>query len=320
MRIELAPVHPYVRLRHVRFSDLPTIAEAIEQVMSTGSYDGDAVDFLDGVVFSRGESYLCLGTWADHAPRTSDYTGREIYYRSLRTRSSDCLTVRDYLWRWDTDWFWCSRAFGAQNPLLRRVWPKRLLRSDVYSPAPRAGESLSGRRAAGPLASSSRPRAGRAGRRDPGRRGQPSSSTGSSVRFRIEPIWLCPIRLRDNGSDRGAGRCIRCSPECTMSTSASGRPSRSLPGAADGDVNRAIEAAVTALGRPQVALLRCVLQPRGVLRPLRRRRLPSRQGGVRPGWPARRPLREGGDATMTTIGVDAFQSVAPGRAVPVLCV
>ena len=32
-----------------------------------------------------------------------------------------------------------------------------------------------------------------------------------------------------------------------MSTSASGQRSRSLPGAADGDVNRAIEAAVTAL-------------------------------------------------------------------------
>ncbi|MGH3361595.1 MAG: FAD-binding protein, partial [Nocardioides sp.] len=38
----------------------------------------------------------------------------------------------DYLWRWDTDWFWCSRAFGAQHPLLRRVWPRRWRRSDVY--------------------------------------------------------------------------------------------------------------------------------------------------------------------------------------------
>ncbi|HRC85823.1 MAG TPA: acyl carrier protein, partial [Thermoanaerobaculia bacterium] len=38
----------------------------------------------------------------------------------------------DYLWRWDTDWFWCSRAFGAQNPKVRRWWPKRLLRSSFY--------------------------------------------------------------------------------------------------------------------------------------------------------------------------------------------
>ena len=38
----------------------------------------------------------------------------------------------DYLWRWDTDWFWCSGAFGAQNPKLRRIWPRRWRRSDVY--------------------------------------------------------------------------------------------------------------------------------------------------------------------------------------------
>ena len=31
----------------------------------------------------------------------------------------------DYLWRWDTDWFWCSGAFGVQNPTVRRLWPKR---------------------------------------------------------------------------------------------------------------------------------------------------------------------------------------------------
>jgi FAD/FMN-containing dehydrogenase len=55
-----------------------------------------------------------------------------IYYRSIQQRASDCLTVRDYLWRWDTDWFWCSRAFGAQHPIIRRVWPKSRLRSDVF--------------------------------------------------------------------------------------------------------------------------------------------------------------------------------------------
>ncbi|MGV7637168.1 FAD-binding protein, partial [Mycobacterium kansasii] len=44
----------------------------------------------------------------------------------------DRLTTHDYLWRWDTDWFWCSRAFGAQNPKVRRLWPKHLLRSSFY--------------------------------------------------------------------------------------------------------------------------------------------------------------------------------------------
>ena len=62
----------------------------------------------------------------------SDYTGQQIYYRSLQQRETDLLTTYDYLWRWDTDWFWCSRAFGAQHPLVRRLWPRRLRRSDTY--------------------------------------------------------------------------------------------------------------------------------------------------------------------------------------------
>ena len=50
------------------------------------------------------------------APWHSDYTGRQIYYQSLRGPREDFLTIRDYLWRWDTDWFWCSRPFGVQKP------------------------------------------------------------------------------------------------------------------------------------------------------------------------------------------------------------
>ena len=66
------------------------------------------------------------------APWLSDYTGQNIYYQSIRGPRDDFLTIRDYLWRWDTDWFWCSRAFGVQRPLIRRMWPRRYRRSDVY--------------------------------------------------------------------------------------------------------------------------------------------------------------------------------------------
>jgi FAD/FMN-containing dehydrogenase len=73
-----------------------------------------------------------LGRWIDTAESVSDYTGMDIYYRSIQKNPTDVLTVRDYLWRWDTDWFWCSRAFGAQNPRYRRWIPRKYKRSDVY--------------------------------------------------------------------------------------------------------------------------------------------------------------------------------------------
>jgi FAD/FMN-containing dehydrogenase len=132
LKIRLEPVKPYVRLRHLRFGDAEACARAIAEIAESGTYEGESVDFLDGAVFSGRELYLTIGMFADSAPYLSDYTGQRIYYRSVQERSVDFLTVRDYIWRWDTDWFWCSRAFGVQNPIVRRVWPDRAKRSDVY--------------------------------------------------------------------------------------------------------------------------------------------------------------------------------------------
>jgi FAD/FMN-containing dehydrogenase len=137
LKVELQPVKPFVELRHVRFGSAQECAEAIDKL-------APEYDFIDGTVFSGDEFYLTLGTFADSAKHVSDYTGQKIYYRSIQDRNvsprrlatgtapTDVLTTRSYLWRWDTDWFWCSRAFGVQNPLVRRVWPAAKKRSDVY--------------------------------------------------------------------------------------------------------------------------------------------------------------------------------------------
>jgi FAD/FMN-containing dehydrogenase len=148
LRIELEPVKPYVWLRHLRFgpgrsasaaaaanagADAATnAARAIKEICATAAYEGERVDFIDGTVFGPDEAYLTLGTFTDNAPYTSDYAGGKVYYRSIQRRAADFLTVHDYLWRWDPDWFWCSRAFGVQQPLIRAAWPRRYKRSDVY--------------------------------------------------------------------------------------------------------------------------------------------------------------------------------------------
>ena len=138
LRIKLERVPSYVGLRHVRFDDAGLLSKTITQIMETREYDGVRVDGLDGTAFQPGEYYLTLAEWTDQAATTpSDYTGRQIYYRSIQQLAAsgtghDLLTMYDYLWRWDTDWFWCSRAFGAQHPVARRLWPRRYKRSDVY--------------------------------------------------------------------------------------------------------------------------------------------------------------------------------------------
>ncbi len=193
--IDLEPVRPYVALRHVRFDDFDAMTDAIAAIMVDHAHEGDPVDFVDGTVFSAHEAYLTLGAWADEAPYTSDYTGKHIYYRSIRARRVDFLTVRDYLWRWDTDWFWCSRAFGAQNPRIRRFWPKRWLRSDVYWKLVRLENRYH-------VAARLDARKGRPPRERVVQDVEiPLARTADFLRWfvrevPIEPVWLCPIRLR----------------------------------------------------------------------------------------------------------------------------
>jgi FAD/FMN-containing dehydrogenase len=195
LRIELEPVRPTVALRHVRFADAAACAAAIGEICASRAYEGTPVDFLDGTVFSAGELYLTLGTFAAASSEVSDYTGRQIYYRSIRERRTDRLSTRDYLWRWDTDWFWCSKALGAQHPVVRRLWPKRYLRSDVY----RKIVALDRRHRL-------TDRIGRL-RRAPAREAViqdveiPVDRLAEFLDFfhteiGITPVWLCPVRLR----------------------------------------------------------------------------------------------------------------------------
>ncbi|GAB3945006.1 FAD-binding oxidoreductase [Micromonospora vulcania] len=249
LRIELQPVGRYVALRNIRFTRLEELADAIAEVTATRSWAGERVDAMDGVMFSPGESYLVLATFTDEAGPPSDYTGQAIYYRSLRQRTRDVLTAYDYLWRWDTDWFWCSAAFGAQHPVVRRLWPSRYRRSDVYHRLVRLEHRH------------------QVAARIDRLRGQPARErVVQDVEIPLErmadflrwfagavgmtPVWLCPLRLREPAGP-GSARSWPLYPL---------RPGQdyvnigfwgSVPiaqGAADGDVNRTIERTVSESG------------------------------------------------------------------------
>jgi len=127
LRIKVVPVRPYVQLQHVPHQDADAYFEDLTRWCASD------VDFVDGTVFGPEEMYITVGRFTDEAPYTSDYTYERIYYRSIRQRREDYLTIRDYLWRWDTDWFWCSKNLYAQNPIVRRILGRGRLNSVTYA-------------------------------------------------------------------------------------------------------------------------------------------------------------------------------------------
>lgn len=183
LKVKLRPAMRYVKLSHRRFAEHQKAFEQLAVICSNPHFD-----FVDGVVFGANEAYIVSGEFTDSAPHTSDYTYRKIFYQSIRERETDYLTAKDYIWRWDTDWFWCSKVFHAQNPIVRALAGKRFLNSRTYQRIMRLSRKL-------PL----------------------NSNTESVIQdvdipiehapefldfllgeIRILPIWLCPFKSYDS--------------------------------------------------------------------------------------------------------------------------
>lgn len=247
VRIELEPVKEFVALRHVRYRNLRDLQQGLAQIVADGTYQGTQVDYLDGVVFSATESYLTVGTRTDDPGPTSDYTGQQIYYRSLQQRQTDRLSTADYLWRWDTDWFWCSRAFGAQSPTVRRLWPKRLRRSSFYWKLVALDRRLG-------IAD----RIERLHGRPPQERvvqdvEVPVESTAPFLEWflehiPIEPIWLCPLRVRHSATGPRSSPLYPLAADQTYVNIGFWSAVASIPGEVDHAANRAVEDQVSAVG------------------------------------------------------------------------
>ncbi len=243
LTIALEPVKPYVHVHHFRFGSPDEAMAAIGEIARDGSYGGHAADFLDGTAFSPDEIYLTVGAHSDVAPWLSDYTGQNIYYQSIRGPKDDFLTIRDYLWRWDTDWFWCSRAFGVQRPLVRRMWPRRYRRSDVY----RKLVALDKRRG---LTRAIGARRGAAAQESVIQDVEiPLSQSAEFYEFfdasvGMSPVWLCPLRLRANR----AWPLYPLQPDQVYVNFGFWGNVTLPPGAGDGFYNRQVEDKVTELG------------------------------------------------------------------------
>jgi FAD/FMN-containing dehydrogenase len=183
LKVKLIPAKKYVKLTHTRFTEPVKFFAQIEALCATSRFD-----YIDGVVFDGGEMYITTGEFTDDAPFVSDYTYMKMFYQSIRRREVDYLTAKDYIWRWDTDWFWCSKHFYVQYAPVRLLATKWLLNSKTYQRIMRLAHTV-----------------------------LPESATESVIQdmdipieyavefldfllreIGVRPIWICPFRIYDS--------------------------------------------------------------------------------------------------------------------------
>lgn len=244
LRIELQPVKPFVAIEHYVYDSAASATSTIEAIATSGEHRGRPVDFLDGVAFEPNRIVISVGRFVDEAPYLSDYTRRHIYYRSVEQRSSDYLSIHDYLWRWDTDWFWCSRALGVQHSLVRPFLPRRLLRSDVYWKVVRF-ERRHGWKQALDRRRGQRPREPVIQDVEVPVENLPEFLDFFESEIGIKPLWLCPLRQRRHDV---TWPLYSLDPATTYVNLGFWSSVESQPGQEAGHYNRLIEQKVSDLG------------------------------------------------------------------------
>lgn len=126
-RFELVAAKPFVRLTTEHFDSVE------KYVAAFGGYArSEDVDFLEGLFTARDRLYLTTGRMVDDGGEVTDiYRGTQYYKRALQPGSLT-LATKDYIFRYDPDWFWNVPDSGFYS-LFRQYAPRALRSSKFYN-------------------------------------------------------------------------------------------------------------------------------------------------------------------------------------------
>jgi len=125
-KIRLMPAAPRVHLETSAFADPGALVDALRAATERSD-----VDFVESLMLSRDRLFLTQARFVERAPATADIVRQNIFYRLIARAGDFYLTTRDYLFRYDPDWFWNVPETGPYR-LFRRFAPASLRNSGFY--------------------------------------------------------------------------------------------------------------------------------------------------------------------------------------------
>ena len=125
-KMRLMPAAPYVHLHTTRMSDVEAFLDAMR-----AATERPDVDFVEGLFYSPTRLLLTVSRFVDHEVETADILRRDVFYKLIEQKPDVYLTTRDYLFRYDPDWFWNLPETGAYR-FFRRLAPASMRNSGFY--------------------------------------------------------------------------------------------------------------------------------------------------------------------------------------------
>lgn len=126
-KIKLRPVKAYVELRTEKFTDYKAFLKAMRAATTSA-----ANDYIESLIYSHDEMYLVICRQTNSPGHLKSIYGSTIFYREISQPGKFSLTAKDYIFRYDPEWFWAIPESGFYN-FFRAHAPDGFRNSGFYS-------------------------------------------------------------------------------------------------------------------------------------------------------------------------------------------
>lgn len=127
-KIKLRPAKPYVLLETTSQPNIKTLL----RVMKATAEDG-GIDYVESLAYSKNRLFLTAGRQIDSAlQKPLSIYGKTVFYKEISKPGAIVLTTKEYLFRYDPEWFWALPA-SKWLGVFRRVAPQTIRNSGFYT-------------------------------------------------------------------------------------------------------------------------------------------------------------------------------------------
>jgi FAD/FMN-containing dehydrogenase len=126
-KIKLRSAKRYVQLTTTRHKTTKDLAKAMQKAASSSK-----TDYMESLIYSKDELYLTIGKQVDTAENVTSIYGQTVFYRDISRPGKIWLTTKDYLFRYDPEWFWALPETDTYR-LFRGLAPRWMRNSSFYT-------------------------------------------------------------------------------------------------------------------------------------------------------------------------------------------
>jgi hypothetical protein len=126
-KIKLHAVKPYVQLTTTTYNSTASLLAAMHKAAKSPK-----TDYVESLIFSKSELHLTVTTLIDTAEEVTSIYGQTVFYRLISRPGTVYLTIKDYLFRYDPEWFWAlPETFDYR--IFRAIAPRWVRNSGFYT-------------------------------------------------------------------------------------------------------------------------------------------------------------------------------------------